>query len=324
MQSVLVQQRKDLVTPPILLLAAFDVHVCVEATNICILLYGRQPFAGYRITSFNRGDDDAQLLPERHVFGKKPHRFTVRLYRIAVKLTAQKDVLNRSPLLALQGLAALVHTATGWLPYQAQITLKRYFAVKWSGMWQSKMQAARVTYLECAGGGVVRLLKELCSDAFRAIDSLSSAEPSNADADSSDSSDSDSESATEQEKSSMEKATPMEKALCGQLISILCDHQSQCPLHLEVCELLQMEMHDWDDCEFIVCELRSILFSENPKLRTSLRKCSSAFLLSMKAAHKQFYLKVCLPRAWARFLHKVPSTQPSSTKTVRKRPAASG
>ena len=108
-------------------------------------------------------DDDPRLLP--HGQRGRLHRFAVRMSKIASTLIQEKQVINSSPVLAMQAVKPFMETNSLWRPYQIQLLLKRYFSGRFAGDC-NRLFMPRAATIEFAGPGARFRLRRLCPAGF--------------------------------------------------------------------------------------------------------------------------------------------------------------
>ena len=259
----------------------YDVSAAHEAMKMCVFLYGRQPHAGYRQGAGREVDVDPCLDGA----GTRIHRFVVRLGRLCDLLLAQKDFLNRGPLPALQVLPGLLQTTASWMPYQAQLVLRRYLSARYYNT-QSKMcwPAAAITRL--AGPGTIFWFRRLAPQGFAFLNTACAPER-----------DADDELPSGDERPGEGNRTVVSTRLgkrsfsCG-VVDALLVHQKHMLLHKRVGELLEQADYDWHDIQYAICELRGFVYTWHP------RRTAGGFLKEARAANWKWHLEVALPFAW--------------------------
>ena len=107
----------------------YDQKAAFEAMELSVLLYGRQPLAGYQQGSGRPEDDDKNALAGA---GTRTHRFVIRLSKLAALLLKEKKLLELGPVPILELIPQLLQTNSVWKPYQAQLVLKRFLLFKYS------------------------------------------------------------------------------------------------------------------------------------------------------------------------------------------------
>ena len=101
---------------------------------MAVQLYGRQPLAGYQQGSGRPEDDDGEALDGE---GTRPHRFAIRLQKLAALLVSESAFLERGPLSILQLIPDILETHASWMPYQAEVVLKRFLLARYCDFSQS-------------------------------------------------------------------------------------------------------------------------------------------------------------------------------------------
>ena len=135
--------------------------------------------------------------------------------------------------------------------------------------------AGKFNYIACAGNGTARFCQALCPAAFATLSSLCNCDDVAEEDEMPDAGD---ESGTETAPAaSMERLDAFEKDMCRQVVSMLVEYQSVCHLHKEVCRLLSIRLLAWDEGEYTVCEIRTMLFSDG-YFRSSLRAAPTTLL----------------------------------------------
>ena len=93
-------------------------------------------------------------------------------------------------------------------------------------------------------------------------------------------------------KTMVNSARQGEKNWSNVIIDCLLIHQEHMLLHCKTNQLLRQEALDWDDLQYVICEVRGFLYRPRP------RRKSSGFLDDMRRAHWEWHLQVALPFCW--------------------------
>ena len=231
---------------------------------ICILLYGRQPLAGYQQGSL-QGSDDPSLPGIR----TRPHRFAVKCEKMAQRLMALGDAdPGHSPLYGLQLLPLILKTKCKWKPYQCQVVYKRFLQAKYPKN-ALVLPIIRESASRLAGPGTVYLFRRLSPAAFCTMLALRGAVAmededfdSDTDDDDSDADDADGDVGDDRGNATViDAATAEEKEWCLTLLQILMQHANKMHLHKQVMNLLGQKPYVLDEWQFAICELRGFIFN---------------------------------------------------------------
>ena len=252
--------------------------------QLSVLLYGRQPLAGYQQGSGRREDDDTTALDGA---GTRTHRFVIRLSKLAAVLCREQDFLTAGPLPILDLMPQLLQTNSQWKPYQAQLVLKRFLLFRYARNMHS-MHWAEVSSIRLSGPGTIFWFRKLTPAAFSFLDRMHH-EGDVEDSDD-DPSDDDEPIVT---KTMVNSARQGEKTWSNVVIDCLLIHQDHMLLHKKTNELFGQRPFDWDDFQNVVCEVRGFVYKPRP------RRKSTGFLADMRREHWKWHLEVALPMCWA-------------------------
>jgi hypothetical protein len=216
--------------------------------------------------------------------GTRPHRWAVRMHKIADRLRNHQGILDKAPFLLVEMVKGNLDTHSPWVPYQTQIQIRRYLAHKHANNI-SKMPVFHMPFLELAGNGTLYFLRRLAPEAYKLVMGGT---------DEADEGDDDGKQTV------VNNCTAAERSLWKGVLFLLEGHQSAMELHQHVNWLLGMDDLTWDDIEYTVCELRGFLYKPRPRKG---HKSLAEWVAAMRAAHLKWYRKHALPVAWATMRH---------------------
>ena len=76
------------------------------------------------------------------------------------------------------------------------------------------------------------------------------------------------------------------------IIDSLLVHQGSMLVHCKTNRLLGQRDFDWDDFQYVVCELRGFVYKPRP------RREATGFLAEMRQGHFKWHVEVALPLCW--------------------------
>ena len=195
-----------------------------------------------RITQVGAPDREECAMQGRHA-GTRPHKWAVRMHKIAQRFQTNKDALDHSPFYLVEMTKSVLDTPAAWVLYQTQIQTRRYLGRKMAQNVE-KMIFFRVPFIELAGSGTLYFLRRMAPEAYRVV--LGGVvEPDDGDG----------------KKTMVEACSSAECSLWRGVFFILVEHQSNMELHQCVNTLLGINDLDWDGVEYTICELKAIAIS---------------------------------------------------------------
>ena len=187
----------------------------------------------------------------------------------------------------------LLETKRTWKPYQAQIVWRRFLMFEYARNLHS-MRWTEISTIRAPGPGTIFFFKKLCPEAFAFLTRMHR-RAAMGDSEESDEASSDAEADVSNRKVSktvVDSAKQGEKALASNIVDCLLIHQDKMLLHCKTNQLFTQKDVDWNDWQFVICEVRGFVYKPYP------RRACAGFLLELKSAHFQWHLSSALPFCW--------------------------
>jgi hypothetical protein len=167
--------------------------------------------------------------------------------------------------------------------------MKKYLSARIVPYNPMKWTAAAT--IKLTGPGTISWFRRLTPDYFKFLDRIHDS-GGDSDDDADDDDDTSDDDGTVVTKTMVNSARQGEKNWAGVIIDCLLMHQDLMTLHCRTNQLLGQKSYDWDDFQFVVCELRGFVYKPRP------RRKPVGFVEEMCTAHRRWHLVVALPFCW--------------------------